>query len=608
MPGSRYYTSNTWSGDLGVLRSLGPYFTEFPTRVAFAVGFLILGKVSNVVLPIVLKHIVDALDSNEAKAVAIPVGFLVLYGLLRFGNIVFGELRDAIFGRVTERAMRRIGLKVFEHLHRLDLDFHLSRRTGGLARDIERGTQGIGFLMRFLVFNIVPTFFEIGLVSIILFVNYSAWYPAIVLASIVAYVAFSIVVTEWRTRYVRVMNEMDNQANTYAIDSLLNFETVKYFSNERWEAEEYDRSLASWERARMQNRLTLAALNVGQAFVIAISVTAMMTLAASHVASDRMTLGDLVLVNAYMLQLFIPLNFLGFVYREIKRALADIEHMFSLLGREPAVTDRPGAPPLVVHAAEVRFENVTFGYSDARPVLEGLDLVVPSGATVAIVGPSGAGKSTIARLLFRFYDVTGGRITIDGQDLREITQASLREAIGIVPQDTVLFNNTIRYNIAYGDPDASDAAIAEAVRMAHLTEFIERLPDGLDTLVGERGLKVSGGEKQRIAIARMLLKDPRILVFDEATSSLDSHAEKAIVEALREVAAARTTLVIAHRLSTVKDADRIVVLEEGRIIEEGTHAELLALGGAYHGLWTAQQHAMTDHGQASADSFELTPA
>lgn len=607
MARARHYTSNTWSGDLGVLRSLVPYFTEFPLRVIFAVGFLILGKVSNVVLPIVLKHIVDALDTPEAKVAAIPLGFLLLYGALRFGNIVFGELRDAIFGRVTERAMRRIGLEVFQHLHRLDLDFHLSRRTGGLARDIERGTQGIGFLMRFLIFNIAPTFFEIGLVSLILFVNYSAWYPAIVVVSIVVYVAFSVVVTEWRTRYVRVMNEADNRANTYAIDSLLNFETVKYFGNEGWEADQYDHNLESWERARMQNRLTLAALNVGQAVVIATSVTVMMTLAASHVADGRMSLGDLVLVNAYMLQLFIPLNFLGFVYREIKRALADIEHMFSLLDRTPGISDRADASPLRISDAEVAFENVGFGYGSGRRVLDGVNLTIPSGRTVAIVGPSGAGKSTIARLLFRFYDVDEGRITIDGQDIRAVTQSSLRDAIGIVPQDTVLFNNTVRYNIAYGNPDASEAEIAEAIRLAHLEDFIARLPDGPDTLVGERGLKVSGGEKQRIAIARMLLKRPRILVFDEATSSLDSHAEKAIIEALREVAAARTTLVIAHRLSTVKDADRIVVLEDGHIVEQGTHPQLLAAGGAYYGLWTAQQHALADRAQNDLEAAELTP-
>jgi ABC-type transport system involved in Fe-S cluster assembly fused permease/ATPase subunit len=589
MRGDRHYSNNTWSGNWRVLKHLIPYFIEFPARVGLALGCLILAKLATVALPFALKYIVDSLDATQSKVIAVPLAFLVLYGLLRFGTIIFGEIRDTIFGRVTERAMRRIGLKVFRHLHSLDLDYHLSRRTGALARDIERGTNGISFLMRFLLFNIIPTLFEIALVAGILFYKYGVWYALIVLVSAVVYIFFSILVTEWRTDFVRTMNEMDNKSNSRAVDSLLNFETVKYFANEEYEAREYDQNLAGWEAARMRNRLSLAALNSGQALVIALSMTLMMILAASNVAAGAMTLGDLVLVNAYMIQLFMPLNFLGFVYREIKRALADIEQMFALLERRPRITDKPGAPDLQINGGEIRFDKVGFGYQEDRTILHDVSFTIPAGKKIAIVGPSGAGKSTLARLLFRFYDVDSGAIYIDGQDIRDVNQHSLRESIGIVPQDTVLFNNTIYYNIAYGRPEATDDEVREAARLAHLDGFIRQLPVGYDSLVGERGLKLSGGEKQRIAIARMLLKKPPIMVFDEATSSLDSSAEKAILAALREAAANRTTLAIAHRLSTIVDADEIIVLRHGQIIERGSHQRLLAQGGDYATMWELQQ-------------------
>jgi ATP-binding cassette, subfamily B, heavy metal transporter len=572
-----------------IIASLLPYLSEFRGRVAIAMAFLLVAKLAGVAVPWALKLIVEHFENASDALVLVPVALLAAYGLLRFSSVFFSELRDAVFARVAERAMRRVSLKVFEHLHRLDLGFHLSRRTGGLSRDIERGTSGISFLLRFMVFNILPTLVEIGLIAAILLAYFSPVYALTVLGSVVLYGAFSIWCTEWRNRFVRESNQMDNRSNTRAVDSLLNYETVKYFGNEGFEAQQYDRNLEAWEAARMKNRLSLAALNSGQALIIAGSVTLMMVLAARQVAAGEMTLGELVMINAYMIQLFIPLNFLGFIYREIREALTNIERLFGLLDAPVKVADAPDAAPLVVTGGAVRFTQVSHAYDQQRPILQGVSFDIPAGHTLAVVGPSGAGKSTLARLLFRFYDVSGGSIAIDGQDIRQVTQSSLRQAIGVVPQDTVLFNDTIGYNVAYGSPGASEEAIWAALRMAQLEDFVRGLPKGLDTPVGERGLKLSGGEKQRIAIARVLLKDPPILILDEATSSLDTHAERLILEALNLVARKRTTLAIAHRLSTITHAERILVLDQGKVVEQGSHAELLAEGGAYARLWADQQ-------------------
>ncbi|MBQ0796799.1 ABC transporter ATP-binding protein/permease [Zhongshania sp.] len=572
------------------LRELIPYLMAFRSRIGIALLCLIAAKVASVGLPFILKHIVDQLDKDGQAAILIlPLALLLAYGVLRFANVLFGELRDTIFGRVTERAMRQVGLTVFKHLHALDLEFHLNRRTGGLSRDIERGTNGINFLLRFMVFNIVPTFIEIGLVIGLLGWQYSMWFAAIVLLAVICYVGFSIFATEWRTGFIRRANEAESRSSTRAVDSLLNFETVKYFGNEQHEANHYDNELEGWEIARRQNRLSLFALNAGQALIIAAAMTAAMVLAASEVVAKEMTLGDFVLINAFMMQIFVPLNFLGFVYREMKGSMANIEAMFALLRQKATITDIENAPDLQLSEGRIELENISFHYQSERPILNNISFKVGANQKVAIVGSSGAGKSTLLKLLFRFYDASSGRILIDGQDIKHVNQSSLRRALGIVPQDTVLFNQSILENIRYGRIDASDDDVYKAIRMAHLEDFIARLPKGVDTLVGERGLKLSGGEKQRVAIARALLKQSPIMIFDEATSSLDSASERLILEAIRDIAREHTMLVIAHRLSTVVDADHILVLEQGEIIEQGTHAKLLELNGQYAHLWSLQQ-------------------
>jgi ATP-binding cassette, subfamily B, heavy metal transporter len=589
--------------DIKTIRSLAPYLWNYRGRVLLALAFLVLAKVANVGVPLVLKEIVDSLDGTAQAQLALPIVLLLAYGALRLVSHAFSELRDVVFAKVKHGAMREVSLRVLKHLHGLSLRYHLERKTGGISRDIERGTRSVSSLLNYMVFSVVPTLLEVVLIAAILLVRYSVWFVVITLVTVVAYIAFTLVITNWRMKYRVRMNLMDSRANTQAIDSLINYETVKYFGNERYEAQRYDESLAGWEDAATKSQTSLSGLNFGQGAIIALGVTAMMMLAGHGVVAGTMTLGDLVLVNAFLLQLFIPLSFLGSVYSQVKHALTDMELMFTLLERKPEVTDRVGAKDLDVGAGNVRFERVCFSYDPQRPILHDVDFEIPPGQKLAVVGPSGAGKSTLARLLFRFYDVSKGRILVNGQDIRAVTQQSLRAAIGIVPQDTVLFNDTIAYNIAYARPEASQEEVIEAARLAHIHHFIAALPKGYDTVVGERGLKLSGGEKQRVAIARAILKRPRILVFDEATSSLDSHAEQAILEALREVAAEHTTLVIAHRLSTVVDADQILVMEHGRILERGTHAALLAEGGLYARLWALQQEervSNSERGSAGA--------
>jgi ATP-binding cassette subfamily B protein len=578
-----------------------PYLFEYKKRIALAMSCLILTKIASVYLPFILKDIVDTLDANstneQSALIIVPLGLVAAYGLVRLSIVVFAEVRDTLFGRVTERAIRRIGLKVFRHLHSLDLDFHLNRQTGGLSRDVDRGTTGISFLMRFMVFNIIPTLLEIVMVVTILFVNYGIWFAVITLSSIIIYIAYSVFATELRTRFVRAANKADSSSNTRAIDSLLNYETVKYFTNEEFEAQAYDKQLATWEQAKIKNRLSLFALNGGQALIIAVAMTAMLALAASEVAAGAMTLGDFVLINAFMMQLFMPLNFLGFVYREIKGSLANIENLFGLLAKKPKVEDVQNAEALVltgqgdssISQASINFNNIAFAYNKKRPIIKGVSFGIKAGKKVAVVGQSGSGKSTLVKLLFRFYDVDSGAIQINGQDISQVSQQSLRSHIGIVPQDTVLFNDTLFNNVQYGNPAASETEVLKAIELAHLADFIESLPDGLATVVGERGLKLSGGEKQRVAIARTILKDPQILVFDEATSSLDSQSEQAILTAINEVAKNRTSLVIAHRLSTIVDSDNIIVMNQGEIVEQGNHQELLALQGQYCKMWQLQQ-------------------
>ena len=543
-----------------------------------------------------------------AVAIAVPVGLLVAYGIVRVLSLAFGELRDAVFAKVAQRAIRTVALSTFGHLHGLAMRFHLDRQTGGLSRAIERGTKGIEFLLTFMLFNVLPTLFEVLLVCAILWALFTVWYALVTLAAIAGYIAFTLVVTQWRIKHRRRMNEMDSEANTKAIDSLLNYETVKYFGNEAHEARRYDTALRGYESAAVINKTSLSLLNIGQAVIISTGLTIVMIMAGYGVAGGSMTIGDFVLVNTYLIQLYLPLGFLGFVYREIKQSLADMESMFELLDVEAEIRDPSDAPALAVDRGEVAFEGVSFHYGRDRGILEDLSFRVPAGRMVAIVGPSGAGKSTISRLLFRFYDVTSGTIRIDGQDIRRVTQSSLRAAIGIVPQDTVLFNDTVYYNIAYGRPGAAPSEIEEAARLAHIHDFVQSLPEGYQTRVGERGLKLSGGEKQRVAIARTILKDPRILLFDEATSALDSHTEKEIQANLAEIAARHTTIVIAHRLSTIIDADEILVLEAGRIVERGRHAELLVRDGTYAAMWRRQQEAAELEERLAASGEEETPS
>ena len=574
--------------DWKTVRTLLPYLWEFKGRVVAAVVLMFMAKLANVAIPLVLKEIIDALDRPRALLV-LPILLLLAYGLLRLCSTLFGELRDAVFAKVTQRAIRRVAIKVFSHLHALSLRFHLQRQTGGVSRDIERGSRGISFLLNFMLFNILPTLLEISLVAIILISGYSIWFSVIILGTLGAYIALTLIVTEWRMIFRRTMNDMDSKANTQAIDSLLNYETVKYFGNESWEARRYDEHMQKWEIAAVRNQTSLAVLNSGQSAIIAIGITALLWLAADGVIQGSMSLGDLVLVNAYMLQLYMPLHFLGFVYREIKHSLADMEKMFNLLAENEEIQDKRGAATLIAGNAPVRFEAVNFSYEPGRQILFDVSFDIPAGCSVAVVGHSGSGKSTLARLLFRFYDVSSGRILINGQDIRDVTQSSLRAAIGIVPQDSVLFNDTIYYNISYGNPEASAEEVFEAARSAHLHDFIESLPDKYRTIVGERGLKLSGGEKQRVAIARAVLKNPGILIFDEATSALDSKSEKSIQGEMRRIAANRTTLTIAHRLSTIVDSDQILVMDQGRIVERGTHRELLSMNGAYTYMWELQQ-------------------
>ncbi|WP_395404632.1 ABCB family ABC transporter ATP-binding protein/permease [Pseudoduganella sp. UC29_106] len=586
--------------DIATLKTLLPYLWVYKWRVMAALLALVGAKLANVGVPVVLKHLVDQMTVTASNPLLVlPVAALIAYGALRLSTTVFTELREFLFARVTQRAVRTIALQVFRHLHSLSLRFHLNRQTGGMTRDIERGTRSVGSLISYTLFNILPTLVEITLVLGYLVTHYDVWFSVITFCALVLYITFTVMVTNWRTHFRRTMNDLDSKANSKAIDSLLNYETVKYFGNEEYEAKRYDEGLQRYESAAVKSQTSLSALNTGQSLIIATAVTLILWRATQGVIDGKMSLGDLVLVNAFMIQLYIPLNFLGVIYREIKQSLADMERLFSLLDENREVDDSPNARPLLTSGgAQVHFSHVDFSYDPKRQILFDVDFTIPAGTTTAVVGHSGSGKSTLSRLLYRFYEVNAGLITIDGQDIRQVTQDSLRHAIGIVPQDTVLFNDTIEYNIAYGRPGASHDEIVAAARAASIHDFIVSLPDGYGTMVGERGLKLSGGEKQRVAIARTLLKNPAILIFDEATSALDSRAEQSIQAQLKEIAKNRTTMVIAHRLSTIADAQQILVLDHGRIVERGTHQALLARDGLYAQMW-ARQQAKTDEEQGS---------
>lgn len=579
--------------DRETLKRLFPYLWQYKWRVIAALTFMVGAKLANVGVPLLLKELIDAMSfkpNDPLAVIVVPVSLLVVYGVLRLSVSAFTELRELVFAKATQGAARQIALETFQHLHGLSLRFHLERQTGGMTRDIERGVRGIESLISFSLYSVVPTLIEVALVLSILAVKFDVWFAGITLAALALYIVFTIQVTEWRTHFRRQANEFDSAAHTKAVDSLLNYETVKYFNNEAFEAARYDKSLEALRRARLKAQTSLSLLNTGQQLIIAVALVGMLWRATQGVVDGRMTLGDLVMINAFMIQLYIPLNFLGVLYREIKQSLTDLDRMFTLLEKEREVADAPNAPTLQLSGSPtVKFESVVFSYEATRPILHGISFEIPAGKTLAVVGPSGSGKSTLARLLFRFYDVGSGAITIDGQDIRQVTQGSVRRAMGIVPQDTVLFNDTVHYNIAYGRTDATEAEVEQAAKAAHIHDFISATPKGYDTMVGERGLKLSGGEKQRVAIARTLLKNPPIVIFDEATSALDSANERAIQAELQSAAQNKTTLVIAHRLSTVVDAHEILVLDGGRIVERGAHSELLALNGRYAQMWALQQ-------------------